>query len=206
MNQITNYFSIPVYIGKIIDPALAKVQSEISNAIDDLKSKNKFEKKPGWDPFTHNLSDTTFTTDFISEYRLENLLNEIANHVFTYMNMVNTPQQKIRKFLITGSWVTQTMKNEYAHVHTHGCHDISGVYYFKTNGEDGNLFFKTPVPQVAMSYVFGHLPTDVQFQPEVGAIVLFPSWLEHSTRANLTDNERISVSFNISFARHFADE
>jgi hypothetical protein len=33
---------------------------------------------------------------------------------------------------------------------------------------------------------------------EPNMICLFPSWLEHKTMSNLTDNERITIAFNAS--------
>ena len=39
----------------------------------------------------------------------------------------------------------------------------------------------------------------VQFiVPEVGILVIFPSWLEHGVNQNLCDADRISISFNIN--------
>ena len=40
----------------------------------------------------------------------------------------------------------------------------------------------------------------IQFQtidPEEGMILYFPHWLEHEVTANPTDEDRVSVSFNI---------
>jgi uncharacterized protein (TIGR02466 family) len=38
----------------------------------------------------------------------------------------------------------------------------------------------------------------IQFiSPEAGALIIFPSWLEHGVNQNLTDVDRISIAFNI---------
>ena len=37
----------------------------------------------------------------------------------------------------------------------------------------------------------------MEFIPCDGEIILFPSWLMHNTCPNTTDEERISVAFNI---------
>jgi ectoine hydroxylase-related dioxygenase (phytanoyl-CoA dioxygenase family) len=34
-----------------------------------------------------------------------------------------------------------------------------------------------------------------------GDIILFPAWLQHSTMENATDEERISIAFNINFIK-----
>ena len=38
-------------------------------------------------------------------------------------------------------------------------------------------------------------------KPEPGMLVLFPSYLEHSVNPNLSDHERIVISFNISLKK-----
>ena len=39
----------------------------------------------------------------------------------------------------------------------------------------------------------------VQFiPPEAGTLIIFPSWLEHGVNQNLSDAERVSMSFNIN--------
>ena len=34
--------------------------------------------------------------------------------------------------------------------------------------------------------------------PEAGTLIIFPSWLDHSVNQNLSDADRISMSFNIN--------
>ena len=37
------------------------------------------------------------------------------------------------------------------------------------------------------------------YTPKEGKILLFPGWLEHGVKTNLTDNVRMSLSFNVYF-------
>jgi uncharacterized protein (TIGR02466 family) len=85
----------------------------------------------------------------------------------------------------------------YAVMHDHGSSDISGVYYYKTNEQDGNLFFQTPNKLLSSNFLFKSIPSIVEYTPKVGKIVLFPGWLNHGVHTNTTDNERVSISFNI---------
>ena len=91
------------------------------------------------------------------------------------------------------SWINVTRKFGYQERHNHertveGL-PISGVYYFKTNGQDGN---------------FGIFPSDAQtklfstfeVQPAVGKLLLFRSEVYHRVGANFTDEDRISFAFN----------
>jgi uncharacterized protein (TIGR02466 family) len=202
-SPVDNWFPVPIYSDGAREDNLQKIQSEIEFSLNDLKEKDKLVKNPHWNPNTHRLSDIGFNDDIIDFYNMDNLLDEIAWHVQRYMTVINAPVNKTKRFKILQSWITQTLNNEFAHPHTHGSVDLAGVYYFKTNGEDGSLYFNSPVGQMDNSWVFEHVPTRSYYRPRVGNMVLFPGWLEHGTDANTTDNERISISFNIVFEREY---
>jgi len=39
---------------------------------------------------------------------------------------------------------------------------------------------------------------EVSMRPEVGRMYVFPGWLEHGVEENLSDRDRISISFNVA--------
>ena len=104
-------------------------------------------------------------------------------------------------FIVTNSWITKTVKNKYAHEHHHGFSDISGVYYINTNGEDGNLQFDNINSGMSGNYIISALKSKEVAPLENGLLLLWPGPLKHGTQANKTDNERLSLSFNILVAR-----
>ncbi len=91
------------------------------------------------------------------------------------------------------SWINVTGRHGYQERHNHEREavglPISGAFYFRTNGRDGDLSI---------------MPVDMQtklFDPEgiapaVGRLVLFRSEVFHRVGANLTDSDRVSFSFN----------
>ena len=85
-------------------------------------------------------------------------------------------------------------------VHSHGYYDISGSYYFKTNGKDGSIYFLNPnIASMTSRFL---IPNDhVEYPPKEGTFILFPSWLYHGVRSNDTSEDRISVSFNITLEK-----
>ena len=96
--------------------------------------------------------------------------------------------------------MTRTTKGKYIHQHDHGNYDISGVYYLKTNGEDGQLYFPSPHRLLAGNFIISRIVDYYQHLPlENGVIAMWPSVLLHNTEPNQTDHERISASFNIKF-------
>lgn len=88
-----------------------------------------------------------------------------------------------------------------AHLHPHSL--FSGVYYVKCSPESGDIVFKDPRVASAM------LPPPyterkprnmdtLKLNPVEGRLLMFPAWLVHSVEQNLTDSERVSISYNFA--------
>jgi uncharacterized protein (TIGR02466 family) len=199
--MIANGFFLPIYYDYVHQSRLSQLQEELAGAVNAIKSENLFKKNPKWEAHTHRLSDPSFRTNVIEKYSLELFKKELEFHVTQYMKEIQLPEERQSSFDIKGCWITQTMPGEYAHPHTHGHSDLSGVYYIKTNTRDGNIYFNSPLSLLSHSFCFEHIPSQAQYTPEVGKIIMFPGWLEHGVKSNDSDEERISISFNITFKR-----
>ena len=86
--------------------------------------------------------------------------------------------------------------------HQHGNSTISGAYYVRAPKNCGNIVFYDPRPAPVYSHPNVVNPNLLNAQvnsitPKEGALVLFPSYLDHSVNENLSNDERIVVSFNI---------
>jgi len=198
--SIEGWFPTPIYHSMIQDTEFTQIQNDFASVVDDLEKNIGFQHNPGWLPNTHKLSDTTFTKNLIEEYNLKAFAQELVKHVSIYARQLGCPPSKVSEFKIVQSWMTNTSPGEYAHTHNHGSVDISGAYYYKTNGHDGSITFMNPVAQFS-TYLLEHVPNDVSYAPENGKIILFPGWLDHGVPENKTSDDRISVSFNINFRR-----
>tara|TARA_B100001094_G_C17935955_1_gene673118 strand:+ start:79 stop:777 length:699 start_codon:yes stop_codon:yes gene_type:complete len=99
-------------------------------------------------------------------------------------------------------WAMINEKGSYNTLHNHpGC-DIAGVYYVKVpEGDCGNIAFSDP----RESYVFGNGFMVTRYSggeiiprfPVEGNMYLFPACLHHEVGMNITDEDRISISFNL---------
>lgn len=127
---------------------------------------------------------------------LKNYILSAAQEFYKYLFASN------KQLKIDNSWANYFYLGQYQDRHTHlpnPC--ISGVYYIKTNGQDGNYVLHPP--EVAMEAMYecrertNLTLSTVEYAPKEGRIILFPSWVPHSVRANKTDSTRISFSFNI---------
>jgi uncharacterized protein (TIGR02466 family) len=76
--------------------------------------------------------------------------------------------------------------------------DLSGVYYHQTTNNDGDIVFRNPSLVNRFHKLTYNIGNSVNYTPEVGKILLFPSFLEHAVFHNNSDDKRISISFNVT--------
>ena len=189
--MIDELFPTRIHLGKVDN--YEKIQQDFKDLI------HVFDTELGWDDLwnTHLITDNKFKDNIIKEHKLTTFEEEVRSQVREYITQW---QQCDLEFDIVTSWMTRCDKGMYGVCHEHGWSDISGVYYYQTNGKDGDIYFQTPV--LAQTTCFwDSTPNTLSFPPEQGGIILFPGWLRHGVHSNTTDHPRMSVSFNITFKR-----
>lgn len=187
---IEKLFPTPIYVS-IIDN-LEEVQTELDNALPNIQFEDIGFSDWGK---THKISSSQFKDDLIKTYNLEVFKQTVDKHIKSYCNELKF---SYNSYDLT-SWMTSFDTGEYGHIHTHPRSDMSGVYYYKTNGEDGNIFFMSGNESCKNSICFGSYGDRWIHSPVIGKIILFPSYLSHGITTNTSDSIRHSISFNISF-------
>ena len=87
------------------------------------------------------------------------------------------------------------------HFHAN-CH-FSGVYYVSLKApECGSIYFRDPrVASRMMTYPVERgtdfTADEIRMRPEEGRMYVFPGWLEHGVEENESDQDRVSISFNV---------
>ncbi|MDF1766784.1 MAG: TIGR02466 family protein [Gammaproteobacteria bacterium] len=101
------------------------------------------------------------------------------------------------------AWVNISPPGASNQVHFHAnCH-FSGVYYLSLKApECGSIYFRDPrVASRMMPYPTtqqtGFTASEVRMPPEEGRLYIFPGWLEHGVEVNQSQQDRISISFNV---------
>ena len=79
---------------------------------------------------------------------------------------------------------------------------FSGVYYAKVPENSGEIIFHDPRgPMIHgcldMQYLYGNSLPVVSITPKEGECYYFPTWLEHDVTENKSEEDRISIAFNI---------
>ena len=132
---------------------------------------------------------------------IKNLIKEISK----YVNIFSKEILKIPQDLhLDCSWLNINGYKDYNSIHTHPFSIVSGVFYIKTPLNCGTLDFHNSTP--IKCYINDSILKEYNnyncakyfFPVEENNLYLFPSWLEHSVSPNLSNQERISYSFNFS--------
>lgn len=148
----------------------------------------------GWHSVSNILEDPNFKkySDIIEEevkFCLENILDDYS-------------------FEISESWINVNGKGHFNLTHTHPDSDLSAVLWISTNGEkSGKLEFENPhnfEQNKLLTKLKEKIRNDLNinkshwFFPIDGLLLIFPSNLRHMVFPNTTEDNRISISFNIN--------
>ena len=104
---------------------------------------------------------------------------------------------------ISQSWIVSQYKGEYNPWHQHSGH-LSAVIYLKVPKGMDEFFEKEGEDHYPVGGAIQFMQGDKQnfrndtltFRPEVGKMLIFPSWLKHSVYPFDVNGERRSMSFN----------
>ncbi len=188
------FFSTPVWIDQINNFEI--INNELKNYIYKEKEKNpdgvKKSNVNGWHSEGFDLKNEN----------LKKFINEISNNIGAAVKDMgwDLETQLVR---ITNMWAIINKDRAFNERHHHGNSSLSAAYYVKAEKNAGDIIFFDP----RQANVFHHpnskesnsLNCQVQsVTPKAGTLVLFPSYLEHKVDENLSNEERIVVSFNIS--------
>jgi uncharacterized protein (TIGR02466 family) len=106
---------------------------------------------------------------------------------------------------ITGCWATVLAKGATHKAHSHPNNFLSGVYYVRVHPGSDTINFHDPRRQThvirpPVVELTAENTDQVVVRLTNGTLLMFPSYLEHSVDANMSEEERISVSFNVMFS------
>lgn len=134
----------------------------------------------------------------------ENIESLLKSYVYNFFGETANVQ-------VTQSWLNYNLPGTSHHKHSHSNSIVSGVVYFQTDENTGNLNLYRPGSQSRQlhdevtnwnSYNYEY----VYFVPKVGNIFLFPSTLPHSVEENKSRISRISLSFNTFYKGTFGSK
>jgi len=153
----------------------SKNESSSHSNVGGWQSNSFMYREPSFKPFRDLMWNT-----------LEPYILKISKNIEEYNS--NVPNLELYNvwFNINGTDALNMM-----HTHPHSIY--SGVMWIKAPEDCGNLVMVDP----SMHHMFGIVPTEYEFQPQEDKVIIFPAHLPHYVKPNNSDEDRISVSFNI---------
>jgi len=134
----------------------------------------------------------------------EPCLNSLIEKTETNSNVLFNNYLNIKcKLSLDNIWININKYKDFNIQHTHPFSKLSGVFYIKVPSNSGSLTFVNDYPIenfINLSNVIeynGYNSSSWSFEPEENILYLFPSWLKHYVNPNLSEQERISISFNL---------
>lgn len=109
------------------------------------------------------------------------------------------------------AWPNINRRGDYHNLHNHPHSYLSGTYYVAMPGSEsfdhatrqdlnpGAISFFDPRAQANMLAIKGDGQVDAEFRvnPSSGMLLLWPAFLHHFVHPNLSDELRLSISFNV---------
>ena len=138
----------------------------------------------------------------MQENEPKNFIKFILPAIEQVITDMNWEKQK-QSININNMWAIINTGGAANHRHQHSNCTISGAYYVRAPKNSGDIIFYDPRPAPVYTYPIAVNPNLLNAQvngisPKEGALVLFPSYLDHSVNENLSNEERIVISFNIT--------
>lgn len=80
---------------------------------------------------------------------------------------------------------------------------ISGCYYVRVPKNSGQFVvedFSRPMRYLQLPFQEQNLMNSftIKVPPTEGSVLFFPAWVEHSVEANHSNEERVSIAFNVA--------
>ena len=190
-SEIVETFKSIVYRNKI-DINNKKLLKYILNIKNKEKGRN-ISNKGGWQSNDLDLNETI----------IDNLIKKFYPSILEFIQKL---EFKFDKILVKNLWINVNGFKAFNITHTHpGCF-ISGVYYVEVPKNSGNIVFHHPAEDMMsvdwdsnkqIKYNSYNSITS-WFKPDSSHLYLFPAWLRHHVEPNLSNKDRISISFNIN--------
>lgn len=191
--QLISVFPSPVLVSEIEN--FKNIKKELNNWIENYqKNQNNYQisGRHAWQ------SPTDFYKREKSFFKYKNLIEKSISEILITLTNKN--------YKISNMWINVNGPGGYNVLHTHPNSDLSGVFWINCPKNCGNLVFESPNhftqyktiescdEQIKQSLNYYN---NFWLEPTEGKLIIFPSDLKHFVKENLSNEDRISISFNI---------
>jgi uncharacterized protein (TIGR02466 family) len=202
--EIVGVFPTPIYI--------AQRETELDNTVLSATEQKEIEEIIENGMMETNDTHPELRTMSKDKYifndgKLKDIKEFCEDHIDNYVKQVINPREEL-EFYITQSWLNLGKPGGSHGQHNHQNSVISGVFYLSSPKGDGISFYDPNMRIKRIIKIESSLENPSQWSGEVitagldtNKLVLFPSWLDHAVKPNLTQTStRLSLAFNVFFA------
>lgn len=202
MKKIINAFSVPVL--ETVIPEAITLNESLNLKIQKLFDTATDKRLLGHYWNNHILTDIASDTGY-SSFNHSNLIDdENFNDFFTAISPMITEFFNQLDFDHTwnfsNAWANVYPHGSFVPHHNHGTAHWSGSYYVNAAENCGDLILLDP-----KEYALNNEPPFTKWRGNIacnigvmpGKLVIFPGYLKHETRPNLSPENRVIISFNI---------
>ncbi|MGE3975249.1 MAG: TIGR02466 family protein [Bdellovibrionales bacterium] len=202
--MITKLFPTHVYYENLTS-ASGSLQKQLLKECYQLRDYDKKGRK--WSESNYAGGYTSYSSMselFRFSSTFENLKNKIDRHVKKFANTLDM-DVKNHKLEMTNLWVNIVPKGTFHSLHLHPVSSISGTFYVQVEKKSSKIKFEDP----RMTCFMGSVPRKpsaklenqrfYKLLPQNGHVLLFESWLRHEVEQNMSEQDRVSISFNYNW-------
>ena len=144
----------------------------------------------------------------LDHYMGEN--NLISSILFSSINSYFVDKKILKEgsqYCISNAWININSKGGSNVFHDHPESSLSGVFWINVPKDSGKIIFRNPnrfIESSTLRVYTDNLTKSLNknhlfyLEPREGYMVLFPSHIQHMVEENMSNKDRISISFNIS--------
>jgi len=190
---LKSIFTVDIYeaeyenFSDIQDSILEIIKPEFNNPV----SGNEFFAKDGSPLITRTQNYLHYNP------KLKNVVDFIENHIKEYWKLLNYTQ-RVDPYIIH-MWANDIPPGGFTPSHHHNPIPIAGVFYLDADPRKGNLYLEDPLWPIQSlaprDYAISPLMMLKQLEVKSGRLYLFPGWLQHHTKTNLTQESRYILGF-----------
>ena len=159
------------------------------------------EAAKNWSQKFYGAGFTSFGSDQMlhkKEPLFEELVQGLLPSIKEFFQEIKVVEPK--EIFCVGMWCTINRPMSTHPRHIHPMSACSGTYYVNADPEMGNIFIHDPYDNRQMGLIFKQdspLAFDTYSVPvKSRKVVMFPGWVSHSVQQNMSNRDRIGISFN----------
>jgi uncharacterized protein (TIGR02466 family) len=197
--NLKHLFPIPMLNTKIDDGIINNTLSLVNKFVEE--SKITENSSPG------DLLTTYYhVKDFLGTIKDYELLDVITANSKTFMELLGYDKDYPIEI---NSWLNYNQPQSFFFRHDHYSALISGVLYLQTPEKCGDIVFHSPLEARRVHDTFfrhrlkvkvkenNYNFAEMRITPQKGVVLMFEPWLQHTVERNCSDDNRISISFNV---------